>query len=52
MRRCVAKLKLNLYDIHNGESFFVRHTCFTGAKEPYDKLKRALRAEIDGAAVK
>jgi hypothetical protein len=25
-------------------------TCFTGADEPYEKLKRALRAEIDEAA--
>jgi adenine-specific DNA-methyltransferase len=32
---------------YNGESFFVRHAYFTGADEPYDKLKRALRAEID-----
>jgi adenine-specific DNA-methyltransferase len=29
---------------YNGESFFVRHAYFTGAEEPYDKLKRALRA--------
>jgi adenine-specific DNA-methyltransferase len=35
---------------HNGESFFVRHAYFTGADEPYEKLKRALRAEIDEAA--
>lgn len=35
---------------YNGESFFVRHAYFTGAGEPYDKLKRALRAEIDEAA--
>jgi len=32
---------------YNDESFFVRHAYFTGADEPYDKLKRALRAEID-----
>lgn len=32
----------------NGESFFVRHAYFTGADEPYEKLKRALRAEICG----
>jgi len=32
---------------YNGESFFVRHAYFTGANQPYDKLKRALRAEID-----
>ena len=35
---------------YNGESFFVRHAYFTGAKEPYDNLKRALRADIDEAA--
>ena len=35
---------------YNGESFFVRHAYFTGAEEPYDKLKRALRAESDEAA--
>ena len=32
---------------YNGESFFVRHAYFTGAEDPYDKLKRVLRAEID-----
>jgi adenine-specific DNA-methyltransferase len=35
---------------YNGESFFVRHAYFTGAQEPYERLKRALRAEIDEAA--
>jgi adenine-specific DNA-methyltransferase len=40
---------------YNGESFFVRHAYFTGAASdkdggPYDKLKRALRAEIDESA--
>jgi adenine-specific DNA-methyltransferase len=35
---------------YNGESFFVRHAYFTGAEEPYERLKRALRAEIDEAA--
>ena len=35
---------------YNGESFFVRHAYFTGAEEPYDRLKRALRAEIDEEA--
>jgi adenine-specific DNA-methyltransferase len=35
---------------YNQESFFVRHAYFTGAEEPYEKLKRALRAEIDEAA--
>ncbi len=35
---------------YNGESFFVRHAYFTGADQPYDKLKRALRADVDEAA--
>jgi adenine-specific DNA-methyltransferase len=35
---------------YDGEGFFVRHAYFTGADEPYEKLKRALRAEIDEAA--
>ncbi|MDQ2844638.1 MAG: site-specific DNA-methyltransferase [Acidobacteriota bacterium] len=35
---------------YNGESFFVRHAYFTGKDQPYEKLKRALRAEIDDAA--
>jgi adenine-specific DNA-methyltransferase len=28
----------------------VRHAYFTGADDPYNKLKRALKAEIDEAA--
>lgn len=35
---------------YNDESFFVRHAYFTGASEPYEKLKRALRAEVDESA--
>lgn len=35
---------------YNGQSFFVRHAYFTGADDPYEKLRRALRAEIDEAA--
>jgi adenine-specific DNA-methyltransferase len=35
---------------YNDESFFVRHAYFTGAEEPYDKLKRVLRAEVDESA--
>ena len=40
---------------YNGESFFVRHAYFTGAASekdggPYDKLKHALRSDIDEAA--
>lgn len=34
---------------YNGESFFVRHAYFASVEEPYDKLKRMLRAEIDEA---
>ena len=36
--------------MYNGESFFVRHAYFTGADKPYERLRRALRAEIDEAA--
>ena len=32
---------------YDGEGFFVRHAYFTGADDPYDKLRRALRADID-----
>jgi adenine-specific DNA-methyltransferase len=32
---------------YNGGSFFVRHAYFTGASDPFEKLKRALKAEID-----
>ncbi len=35
---------------YNEESFFVRHAYFTGAEEPYEKLKRALRAEVNEEA--
>ncbi len=35
---------------YNEESFFVRHAYFTGAEEPYEKLRRALRADVDEAA--
>lgn len=35
---------------YNGETFFVRRAYFTGAGDPYAKLKRALRAEIDETA--
>ncbi len=35
---------------YDGESFFVRHAYFTGAGDPYERLKRALRAEVDEAA--
>jgi adenine-specific DNA-methyltransferase len=35
---------------YDGESFFVRHAYFTGGDEPYERLKRALRADIDESA--
>ena len=35
---------------YNEETFIVRHAYFTGADNPYDKLKRALKAEIDESA--
>lgn len=34
---------------YDGESFFVRHAYFLGADDPYEKLRRALRADIDEA---
>jgi adenine-specific DNA-methyltransferase len=35
---------------YNGESFFVRHCYFTGGQDPYARLKRALKADIDEEA--
>lgn len=32
---------------YNEESFFVRHCYFTGGNDPYQRLKRALKADID-----
>ncbi|GHV90114.1 site-specific DNA-methyltransferase [Spirochaetia bacterium] len=32
---------------YNEESFFVRHAYFLGANDPYDGLKKTLKAEID-----
>ncbi len=34
----------------NQESFFLRHAYFTGADEPFLRLQKALKAEIDEAA--
>ena len=31
---------------YDGDAFFVRHAYFTGADDPYDKLRRALKADI------
>ena len=35
---------------YNQESFFVRHAYFTGADKPYERLKRALRTEVNEEA--
>jgi adenine-specific DNA-methyltransferase len=35
---------------YDGEAFIVRHAYFTGADDPYDKLRRALRADISDEA--
>ncbi|HEY3670025.1 MAG TPA: site-specific DNA-methyltransferase [Acidimicrobiia bacterium] len=35
---------------YNGESFFVRHAYFTGAGDPYERLRKGLRADIDEGA--
>lgn len=32
---------------YDGDQFFVRHAYFTGADKPYEKLQRALNADID-----
>jgi len=33
--------------VYNEESFFVRHCYFTGGQDPYARLKRALKADVD-----
>jgi adenine-specific DNA-methyltransferase len=35
---------------YNEESFFVRHCYFTGGQDPYARLKKALKADIDPEA--
>ena len=35
---------------YDGASFFVRHAYFCGADKPYEKLRKALKAEVDEAA--
>ncbi|MBE3119949.1 MAG: site-specific DNA-methyltransferase, partial [Candidatus Atribacteria bacterium] len=35
---------------YNEESFFVRHAYFCGADQPYEKLKRALKADVSESA--
>jgi adenine-specific DNA-methyltransferase len=32
---------------YDHESFFIRHAYFTGGNEPYEQLRKALRAKID-----
>lgn len=32
---------------YDGDSFFVRHAYFLGGKDPFEKLKTALKAEVD-----
>jgi adenine-specific DNA-methyltransferase len=32
---------------YNEESFFVRHCYFTGGQDPFSRLKRSLKADID-----
>jgi adenine-specific DNA-methyltransferase len=31
---------------YDGDAFFVRHAYFTGADDPYDRLRKALRGDI------
>jgi adenine-specific DNA-methyltransferase len=35
---------------YDGDAFFVRHAYFTGADDPYDRLRKALRADITDEA--
>ena len=35
---------------YDADSFFVRHAYFMGGKDPYEKLKAALKADVDEAA--
>jgi len=42
------RLLVHRHQLHRRE--LLRHAYFTGGDEPYEKLKRALRAEIDEAA--
>lgn len=35
---------------YDGESFFVRHCYFTGGQDPYARLKKALKTDIDEEA--
>ncbi len=47
----LARDRLPVSDrVRDGERGFVRHAHFTDADEPCERLRRALRAEIDEAA--
>ena len=35
---------------YDGDAFFVRHAYFTGADDPYERLRKALRADISDEA--
>ncbi|MEO6350775.1 MAG: hypothetical protein ABIP53_08990 [Candidatus Limnocylindrales bacterium] len=35
---------------YNGETFFVRHAYFTGADDPFERLRRAMRADVSDEA--
>jgi adenine-specific DNA-methyltransferase len=35
---------------YSGDAFFVRHAYFTGADDPYDRLRKALKADISDYA--
>jgi adenine-specific DNA-methyltransferase len=35
---------------YDGDSFFVRHAYFLGGKDPFERLKAALKAEVDADA--
>ena len=37
---------------YNSDSFFVRHCYFTGSNDPYKRLKKALKSDIDSDAWK
>jgi len=35
---------------YDGDAFFVRHAYFTGADDPYDRLRKALKVDISEEA--
>ncbi len=47
---CAATSQGFIDTSYYGNSFFVRHAYFCGGNEPYESLKRALRADIDEEA--